>query len=319
MACANYQVNVTLSQSAAEEALRGYAAGRSGFDYGMARDLELLINALRAAHDEAKSANQAKSAFLACVSHELRTPLNAIIGFAEMIAGEQLGPMPEKRYADYAEDIVNGARRLSHILTDIIDMARLESGRLEMQRDTFIFSDLIDEVTAILLQRAAPGSARLRKIIAPDFPQMIWTDKSRLRQILVNLLSNALAYTPTDGVVTLSAALAPGGDSEIKIADSGQGMSPSDLKRAVTRFGHVEDEASRARPGIGLGLPLAKGLTELLGGKMQIESKPGKGTTITIQFSWPANGTPAHDWGKPPDRVAVRAQRLLRTQPPTLA
>jgi two-component system cell cycle sensor histidine kinase PleC len=279
----------------------------------MAKDLELLINALRAAHDEAKSANQAKSSFLACVSHELRTPLNAIIGFAEMIAGEEFGPMPEKRYADYAKDIVKGARRLSDTLSDILDMARLEGGRLKAHRDTLVFSDFIDDVKAILAQRNAIQSAPLRVIVAPDFPQTIWTDKSRLRQIVLNLLSNALAYTPADGTVTLSAGPTPDGDLEINIADTGSGMSPSDLKRAVTRFGHVEEEASRERPGIGLGLPLAKGLTELLGGQMTIKSSLGEGTTVTLRFPIPSLSGETFDWGKPPDRMAVRAKLLLQT------
>jgi two-component system, cell cycle sensor histidine kinase PleC len=245
------------------------------------------------------------------VSHELRTPLNAIIGFAEMIAGEQLGPMPQKRYADYAKDIVKGARHLSDILADIIDMAKLEGGRLKAQRDTLVFSDLIDEVTAILAQRVTAGSAPLRTIVAPDFPETIWTDKSRLRQILVNLLTNALAFTPADGEVTLSATLAPNSDLEIKVADTGQGMSPSELKRAVTRFGHVEEELSRERAGIGLGLPLAKGLAELLGGQMAIESTPGKGTTVSLAFPRTAIESGNFNWGTPPDRMAVRAKRLI--------
>jgi len=306
-----YQGKLNLTQPAAEEALRGYAAGRSGFDYGLARDLELLISALRAAHNEAKAANQAKSAFLAFVSHELRTPLNAIIGFAEMISAEQLGPHADKRYADYAKDIAKGARQLSGILGDIIDMARLENGRLKAQRDTFVFKDLMEEVRAISAARFKSGSAPIETAIAPEFPETVWTDKARLRQILLNLLSNALAYTPSDGRVTLSATVTANGDPAISVSDSGQGMSPADLKRALTRFGHVEDEGSREGSGIGLGLPLAKALTELLGGEMTIQSAPGEGTTVTLRF--PSNSIRADNisWGRPADRMAERAKRIL--------
>lgn len=308
---ANYPPRKSLSQPAAEEALRSFVAGGAEFDYGLARDLQFLISALRAAHDEAKAANQAKSAFLACVSHELRAPLNDIIGFAETIAGERPGAMPEQRTADHAKDIAKSARRLNDILGDIIDMARMEGGRLKPQRQTLVVSDLIEDVRAVLLERADPEAAPLEIRIAPEFPDTIWTDKARLRQILVNLLANALAYTPRDGVVSLSADLTAGGDAEIRIADTGPGMSPAEVKRAVTRFGHAEDESSRERPGIGLGLPLAKGLTELLGGQMTIASAPGHGTTVTLAFSMSALTMGTFRWGKPADRMAERAQRLL--------
>ena len=296
---------------AAEEALRSYAAGRSGFDYGLARDLELLIAALRSAHNDAKTANHAKSQFLACVSHELRTPLNAIIGFAEMIATEKFGPHPDKRYSDYAKDIMKGARHLSDILGDIIDMASLESGRIKADRHSFELSDLIEEVHALLSSRFKNVMEMLKTNVAPDFPETIWSDKARLRQILTNVLSNALIYTPRGGTVTFSAALVANGDAEIRIVDQGPGMSPADLKRAVTRFGHVEDESSREHQGIGLGLPLAKGLTELLGGEMVIQSSPGEGTTVTLSF--PVNTIRnGFNWGKPEDRTAARAKRLLQ-------
>jgi two-component system cell cycle sensor histidine kinase PleC len=311
MGSAQYRQRLSPSHPAAEEALRTYAAGRSSFDYGLARELEMLIAALRSAHDEAKAANQAKSEFLACVSHELRTPLNTILGFAEMIAGEQLGPIPERRYADYASDIVKGARHLSEILGDIIDMARLEAGRLRSQRDAFSFADLVEEVRAVCGERKRTDAAALIFDIPPEFPDSIWTDKARLRQILVNLLSNALDFTPREGTVTLSARRVPSGNFEIRVADTGRGMSPAEMKRAVTRFGHVESEASRARPGIGLGLPLAKGLTELLGGALRLESTPHEGTTVTLTFPIYAFQTGPVSWGKPADRMSERAQRLL--------
>lgn len=314
MLASEARVANTLMRPAAEEALRGYAAGRSSFDYGLARDLELLIQALRAAHEEAKAASQAKTAFLASVSHELRTPLNAIIGFAEMIASEQLGAISEKRYPCYAKDIVKGARRLTDILGDILDMARLEGGRMQVQREPLAVSDVVEEVCAQLRERLGPDSASLQTAISSQFPQVIWTDRRRIRQILVNLLSNAMAYTPADGSVMLSADVSTNGDAQIKINDSGCGMSPEELKRAVTRFGHVEDEVSRKNQGIGLGLPLAKSLTELMGGKMTVESSPGEGTAVTVSFPKGVICEQSFTWRKPPDRMAERARRLLGDQ-----
>jgi two-component system, cell cycle sensor histidine kinase PleC len=132
-----------------------------------------------------------------------------------------------------------------------------------------------------------------------------------MRQILVNLLSNAVAYTSPEGAVCLAAGVNQNSEAEIKVTDTGRGMSPDDLRRAVTRFGHVEDETSRERPGIGLGLPLAKGLTELLGGQMLIESLPGKGTAVTLKFPLSGLQIDKFNWGKPTDRTAVRAKRLL--------
>ncbi len=267
---------------------------------------------MRAARDEALAASRAKTAFLATISHELRTPLNGIIGFAEMIAREQLGPIGEKRYPAYARDIVTSARRLQHVLGDILDMARLEGGRAEVFRETVALSGIIDEVLLLVNERAPAERPAVQVEIPAEFPPL-WTDRRHLRQILVNLLANAIAFTAKEGRVTLTARR-PAGRIEIVVADSGIGMTPEEIKKAVTRFGQAEDHMARKHQGIGLGLPLAKSLTELLGGTLAIESVRGHGTTVTLAFSEESLRERPFEWAKPPDRMAERAKRFAERQ-----
>jgi two-component system, cell cycle sensor histidine kinase PleC len=270
------------------------------------------VETLRADRDQALAASRAKTTFLATVSHELRTPLNGIIGFAEMIAREQLGAIDEKRYPAYARDIVASARRLQHVLSDILDMARLESGRAEVFRDTVALADAIDEVLLLVRDRTPIDGPAIQIEVPTDFPPL-WTDRRHLRQILVNLLANAIAFTAKDGRVSLTARRT-GGNVEIAIADTGIGMSPEEVKKAVTRFGQAEDVMTRKHEGIGLGLPLAKSLTELLGGKLAIASERGHGTTVTLSFSEESVRERPFEWSKPPDRMAERAKKFAEKQ-----
>ncbi len=274
--------------------------------------LRTEVETLRADRDQAVAASRAKTAFLATISHELRTPLNGIIGFAEMIAREQLGAIAEKRYPAYARDIVTSARRLLYVLSDILDMARLESRRTEVFREMVALNDAIDEVLLFVRERAPTDGPPVEVDIAGDFPPL-FTDRRHLRQILVNLLANAVAFTPKEGRVTL-AARRQGAELEIAVTDTGVGMTPEELKRAVTRFGQAEDAMTRKHQGIGLGLPLAKSLTELLGGRLTIASARGKGTTITLVFSAESMRERPFEWGKPPDRMAERLKRFAGKQ-----
>ena len=286
------------------------ARSKGGRTSSGAAKLKAELDATRADLDAAQATSRAKTAFLATVSHELRTPLNGIIGFAEMISREQLGAIAEKRYPAYANDIVTSARRLLHVLSDILDMARLESGRAEVIRDTVALADIVEEALVLLRERAAGESPPIQVEISADFP-LLWTDRRHLRQIVVNLLANAVAFTEKGGRVSLAGRIAPGGEIELEIADSGIGMSHEEVKRAVTRFGQAEDGlAARRHQGIGLGLPLARSLTELLGGTMRITSARGHGTTIVLAFPPERMREGAFVWAKPPDRMAERARRL---------
>lgn len=279
-------------------------------DYNMAaaRHQELLIQALRAAHEEAKAGSKAKTAFLASVSHELRTPMNGIIGFAEMIERDIFGTIGDARYCDYARDIVVSARRLRDILTDILEMARLESGRTSVQRETLDLNEVIAEAMAWVKSRITTETAPVEIRVVAGFPRL-WTDRRHLRQILVNLVSNAMEFTPPTGSIAIFGYIAPNGDLEISVVDSGSGMTPDQVKAAVTRFGHVEDEKTRSSGGIGLGLPLAKSLCRLLGGTLRITSEPGEGTAVVLSFSPDIMRERAQDWGhaapeSPPPRSA---------------
>ena len=274
--------------------------------------LQSEVESLRADRDQAVAASRAKTAFLATISHELRTPLNGIIGFAEMIAREQLGAIAEKRYPAYARDIMTSARRLLHVLSDILDMARLESGRAEVFRETVTLGDAIGEVLLLVRERAPAEGPAVEVQVPADFPPL-WTDRRHLRQILVNVLANALAFTAKDGRVTLAARCADG-ELEIAVSDTGVGMTPEEVKKAVTRFGQAEDAMTRKHQGIGLGLPLAKSLTQLLGGKLTIESARGQGTTVAMRFSAESMRERPFEWAKPPDRMAERAKRFAEKQ-----
>ena len=285
------------------------ARSKGGRTNSGAAKLRAELVAARADLDEAQAASRAKTAFLATVSHELRTPLNGIIGFAEMIALEQVGAIADKRYPAYANDIVTSARRLLHVLSDILDMARLESGRAEVIRDTVALADIVEESLVLVHERANGESPPIQVEISTDFP-LLWTDRGHMRQIVVNLLSNAVAFTEKGGRVSLEGRIAANGEIELEIADSGIGMSPEDIKRAVTRFGQVEDGLARRHQGIGLGLPLARSLTELLGGTMRITSARGHGTTVVLVFPPDRMREGAFVWAKPPDRMAERARRL---------
>jgi signal transduction histidine kinase len=270
------------------------------------------VESLRVDRDQALAESRAKTSFLATISYELRTPLSGIIGFAEMIADEQLGAIGEKRYPAYARDIVANARRLQHVVSDILDLAKLESGNAEVIRETFGLSDVIDEVLLLARERAPVEGPAVQVEVPADFPPL-WTDRGHLRQILVNLLANALAFTAKEGRVALTARCAAGA-LEIAIADSGAGMTPEEMKNAVSRFTETEDQAARNHRGIGLGLPLAKSLTELLGGTLSIESERGRGTTVTLAFSEESMRERPFEWAAPPDRMAERAKRFAEKE-----
>jgi len=274
--------------------------------------LRTEVESLRADRDQAVAASRAKTSFLATISHELRTPLNGIIGFAEMIAREQLGAIAEKRYPAYAQDIVTSARRLQYVLSDILDMARVESGRAEVFRETISLTHIIDEVLLLVRERAPAEGPPVQVEVAADFPAL-WIDRRHLRQILVNLLANATAFTAKEGRVALTARRARD-RLEIAVEDSGTGMTPEQVRKAVTRFAQAEDTLTRAHQGIGLGLPLAKSLTELLGGTLNIESESGRGTTVTLAFSEESLRERPFQWEKPPDRMAERARRFAEKE-----
>lgn|GEM_PF-2886658 len=230
----------------------------------------------------AETANRAKSELLANMSHELRTPLNAIIGFSEIMKSESLGPLNDK-YKSYSNDIHNSGAHLLELINDILDVSAIEAGKIELHEETLKVANIIDSTLRMINERSTAGDINLSSDIDKDLP-MLRADKRRLKQILLNLLSNAIKFTLPDGKITLTASLDDEGRHVFTVIDTGIGMSKGEVSMAMSEFGQVDSGLDRKHEGVGLGLPLTKGLVELHGGTLEIESKKGKGTAATVRF-----------------------------------
>jgi PAS domain S-box-containing protein len=234
------------------------------------------------AKEEAELANSAKSEFLANMSHELRTPLNAVIGFSEILRDELFGPLGDSRYREYATDINDSGNHLLRIINDILDLSKAEAGKIDMVDEVIALSELFDSSTRLLQPRLQSAELTLVQSL-PDSLPGLRGDRQRLRQILLNLLSNAVKFTGPGGTVTLSAQVEAGG-LVIRVADTGVGMSQSDLQKAMLPFTQIDSGLHRKYAGTGLGLPLTKSMVEMHGGSMVLDSTPGVGTVVTVRF-----------------------------------
>lgn len=235
----------------------------------------------------AEQANRVKSEFLANMSHELRTPLNAIIGFAELLDGQPFGPLGDRRYAAYAGDILSGGRRLLTAVNDILDLAKIEAGHMDLHLDEVDPNEIAVSCLRSLVTEAQQRGVKL-SLDLDDVP-LVHADSKRLRQILLNLMSNAVKFTPSGGAVTLSAAIEPGASGEatkvaLVVTDTGVGMTPEQIRVAMEPFRQVDGSHGRKHEGTGLGLPLARRLVELLGGALEINSIPGMGTIASVSL-----------------------------------
>ena len=236
---------------------------------------------LRAAMEAAERANRAKSDFLAAMSHELRTPLNAIMGFSEVIENELLGPVGTAIYRDYARDIHSSGRHLLSLIGDLLDIAKIEAGRLELYEEHIVVGDLAGEVLSLMRKDADAKGVKLSERVAADLP-LLYADRRATRQMLLNLLANAIKFTPPTGYVCL-AARADRDSLQIEVQDNGVGVAPEDLPKILTPFGQAEN-ARVASEGTGLGLPITKSLIEAHGGRMEIETARGRGMKVTLIF-----------------------------------
>ncbi len=238
---------------------------------------------LRRAKETAEAANRTKSEFLANMSHELRTPLNAIIGFSEAMISEIKGPLGDPKYRDYAGDILAGGKHLLELISDILDMSRIEVGRYELHEEWLDIAEAVDTAMRLLRARAEESGIRLRVDIAPGLPPL-YAEHRAVRQILLNLIGNAIKFTKREGSITIDAALLPDGALRLRVSDTGIGIAEDHMPLVLKPFGQVETALSRKHGGVGLGLPLSKRLAELHGGTLEIASTPGVGTAVDVRF-----------------------------------
>jgi PAS domain S-box-containing protein len=244
-------------------------------------DLSERERSILAAKEAAEQASRSKTKFLANMSHELRTPLNAIIGFSDMMALAIHGPMGAPAYEQYAADINGSAKHLLAIINDILDIAKIEAGRLDLIDEETPVASLCDVALKLMQERAHEQSIDLRFEPGPNLPNVM-VDQRAMRQVLLNLLSNAVKFTKPGGEVTLRAQLSMENELLLQVCDTGIGMQEEDLHRVLEPFVQVENELTRRFEGTGLGLSLSKQLIELHGGRIGIVSKPDFGTTVTV-------------------------------------
>jgi two-component system cell cycle sensor histidine kinase PleC len=247
-------------------------------------ELAVLADELEQARAVADLANLGKSQFLANMAHELRTPLNAINGFSEIILKEMFGPMPE-RYKGYVEFIQQGGTHLLSLINDILDLSKIEAGKMEVHVEAVPTEQVAYQAMESLRKASEERKIALRSDIAADCP-ILHADPRAVRQILLNLMSNAVKFTPNFGNVTLSVRRTGDTGISIEVADTGIGMSAEEIVKALEPYGQVESDLSKKHKGTGLGLPLVKSLAGLHGGSMRVKSNRGEGTTVTVFLPW---------------------------------
>jgi signal transduction histidine kinase len=267
------------------------AALRRCFDLvKLQHERQAATDALRLAKEEAEAASRAKSGFLATVSHELRTPLNAIIGFSEMMLREVLGALGNEQYKTYVADIHASGSHLLQIINDILDLSKAESGKLELYEDVFDLRDMIRAVGQLTSTRIRDAGLSSATHLPPDLP-LLRADERKTKQVLLNLITNSIKFTPAGGRITVTGRFDPEDGLAVTVSDTGIGIPEADLERVLKPFEQVDSSLSRQHQGTGLGLPLVKAIMEMHGGSLRLKSTLGAGTAVTVVF--------------PPDRAVI--------------
>jgi two-component system, cell cycle sensor histidine kinase PleC len=248
------------------------------------RKMRQMTEELALALGEKENAYQNLSRFLSGMSHELRTPLNAIIGFSDILSNQRFGLIGNEKYVEYAGDIHASADHLLGVINSILDMAKIQAGQTELGPPTGVsVGELFHLVSRLLAPLAEQRGVEL-SMRHPEEELGLFGNEQMLRQILLNIVSNAVKYSPQGGRVTLFSEAGPAGEIALCIADTGIGMSPGEIRIALQPFGQVENVYNRRQGGTGLGLPLVKAMMKLHGGKLRIDSVPEQGTCIRLSF-----------------------------------
>jgi two-component system cell cycle sensor histidine kinase PleC len=253
------------------------------------------------ARHRAESANVAKSRFLAQMSHELRTPLNAILGFSEVMKSEIFGAHTVPVYKDYSADIHNSGVHLLNLINEILDLSRIEAGRYELNEEAVSIAHIISDCHHLLKLRASTRGITIHEMFEPDMPR-IWADERAIRQIVLNLLSNSIKFTPPDGDVWLKAGWTASGGQYLSVKDNGSGIAEDEIPIVLASFGQGSNSIKSAEQGAGLGLPIAKSLIDMHGGTFTLKSKLRIGTEVVITF--------------PPERVMSTLAPVMEETPP---
>jgi signal transduction histidine kinase len=249
---------------------------------------------LRAAKEEAEAASRAKSDFLAMMSHELRTPLNAIIGFAEMMMEHIFGDLGDSRHDEYIGAIHGSGKRLLEMINNILDLSKVEAGKLDLRETEIPVAEAVEDCLRLFDSQLDSTGLTLSVTGSDDRLHLI-ADRQMFERILMNLVSNAIKFTPRNGRIEVRMARGREGGLQLAVADTGVGVAKADIETAMSPFGQVESLLTRKHQGTGLGLPLSRILMEKHGGALTFESEEGVGTTVTAHF--------------PPERVAEKASR----------
>jgi two-component system cell cycle sensor histidine kinase PleC len=247
----------------------------------LARELEETRDEALKKRFEAEAANASKTAFLANMSHELRTPLNAILGFSEIIAQECFGPVGSERYRDYAGDIHASGAHLLSLINDLLDVAKIEAGRMDLASKVLDAAKTFDVALKLVGSKARDKNQQLEIVVEPGAPPL-YGDERAIKQILINLVSNAVKFTPLGGRIEVVGGRAANGDFQITVRDNGPGIPRDKLDNIFQPFNQVDNRFDRQAGGTGLGLALVRGLAQLHGGRAWVESEYGRGCSVFV-------------------------------------